>query len=103
MQQSPGFTWNIEELARIKPARIEESPVQQLSPDMELETKAQAAIDLFFNQNQIIPSPWDVRQKGSKPFLLLDTPNRLLNNLTSPQELSKSTKDGKTNERSMKL
>lgn len=100
MQQSPGFTWSIEELAHIKPARIEESPMQQVSPDLELETRAQAAIDRFFKQNQIIPSPWDIRQKGSKPLLPLDTPNRLLNDLNSPQELSKPTKDGKTNRRS---
>lgn len=98
MQQSPGFTWNIDELAHLKPVRIEESPVQQVySPDLELETKAQAAIDRFFKQNQIIPSPWDARQKEGKP---LDTPNRLSNDLNSTQELSKSTKDGKISERS---
>lgn len=102
MQQSPGFTWNIDELAHLKPVRIEDSPVQQVhSPDLELETKAQAAIDRFFKQNQIIPSPWDARQKESKQPLPMDTPNRLLNDLNSTQELSKSTKDGKTNERSI--
>lgn len=99
MQRSPGFAWNIDELAHIKPARIEESPVQQVSPDLELETRAQAAIDRFFKQNQIIPSPWNVRQKGSKSLVPLDTPNRLLNNVTFSQELSKLTKDGKTIER----
>lgn len=99
MQQSPGFKWTIDELAHIQPAKIEESPIQQLySPDPELETKAQAAIDRFFKQNQIIPSPWDVKQKENKPLLLVDTPNRLLNDLNSTQELSKSTKDGTTNE-----
>jgi len=99
MQQSPGFTWNIDELAHLKPVRIEESPVQQVySPDLELETKAQAAIDRFFKQNQIIPSPWDARQKESKP---LDTPNRPSKDLNSTQELSKPTKDGETNERSI--
>ncbi|XP_024882099.1 protein aurora borealis-like [Temnothorax curvispinosus] len=92
-QHSPGFTWSIEELAHMKPARIEDSPVHQVhSPDLELETRAQAAIDRFFKQNQIIPSPWDVKQEG-KPLLALDTPNRLLNDLNSTQEPSKMTKD----------
>ncbi|KAL0130686.1 hypothetical protein PUN28_002367 [Cardiocondyla obscurior] len=94
MQQSPGFKWSIDELAQIKPARIEELSVQQPdSPDLELETKAQAAIDRFFKQNQIIPSPWDVKQKENKPLLPLDTPNRISNSMNSTQEISKSTKD----------
>ncbi|XP_036147913.1 protein aurora borealis isoform X2 [Monomorium pharaonis] len=80
MQQSPGFAWNIDELAHIKPAKIEESPIQQMySPDPETEMRAQAAIDQFFKEHHI-PSPWDIRQKG--------------NNLNStPQERLKSTKD----------
>ncbi|XP_011699998.1 PREDICTED: protein aurora borealis [Wasmannia auropunctata] len=93
MQQSPGFAWSIDELARMKPVKIEESPMQQVcSPDPELEMRAQAAIDRFFKENQIIPSPWDTRQKASKPCLPLDTPNRL-NDFNSTQELSRSTKD----------
>lgn len=98
MQQSPEFTWNIDELAHMKPVKIEESPIQQMySPEPELEIRAQAAIDRFFMQNQIIPSPWDIKQKGNKPFLSLDTPSRSLNYFNSIQEVSKSTKDGKTN------
>lgn len=94
MQESPGFKWNIDELARINPAKIEEFPVHQVySPDPELEVKAQAAIDRFFKQNHIIPSPWDVRQKENKPPL--DTPNRHLQDFNSIKDLSKSRKDGK--------
>ncbi|KYQ59044.1 Protein aurora borealis [Trachymyrmex zeteki] len=94
MQQSPEFTWNIDELAHMKPVKIEESPIQQMySPEPELEIRAQAAIDRFFMQNQIIPSPWDIKQKGNKPFLSLDTPSRSLNYFNSIQEVSKSTKD----------
>lgn len=92
MQESPGFKWSIDELARINPATIEEFPVHQIhSPDPELEIKAQAAIDRFFKQNHIIPSPWDVRQKENKPSL--DTPNRPLDDLNSTKDLSKSRKD----------
>ncbi|XP_072757902.1 uncharacterized protein Bora isoform X2 [Anoplolepis gracilipes] len=92
MQESPGFKWNIDELARIKPAKIEEFPLHQLhSPDPELEIKAQAAIDRFFKQNHIIPSPWDVRQKENKPPL--DTPNRPLDDVNSTKDFAKSKKD----------
>ncbi|XP_029169713.1 LOW QUALITY PROTEIN: protein aurora borealis [Nylanderia fulva] len=92
MQESPGFKWNVDELARIKPARIEEFPVHQMqSPDPELEVKAQAAIDCFFKQNHIIPSPWDVRQKENKSSS--STPNRPLDDFNSTKDLSKSKKD----------
>lgn len=94
MQESPGFKWNIDELARIKPAKIEEFPVHQVhSPDPELEVKAQAAIDRFFKQNHIIPSPWVIKQKET--ISSLDTPNRPLDNLNSTKDLSKSRKEGK--------
>ncbi|XP_018057531.1 PREDICTED: protein aurora borealis [Atta colombica] len=92
MQQSPEFMWSIDELAHMKPVKIEESPMQQMySPEPELEIRAQAAIDRFFKQNQIIPSPWDIKQKG-KPFSF-DTPNRSSKYFNSIQEVSKSTKD----------
>ncbi|KYN07729.1 PREDICTED: uncharacterized protein LOC108779198 [Cyphomyrmex costatus] len=95
MQQSSEFTWSIDELAHIKPVKIEESPMQQMySPEPELERRAQAAIDRFFKQNQIIPSPWGIKRKDNKPpFLSLDTPNKSLSHLNSIQEVSKSTKD----------
>lgn len=94
MQESPGFKWNVDELAHIKPAKIEEFPLHQIqSPDPELEVKAQAAIDRFFKQNHIIPSPWDVGQKENKASL--STPNRPLDDFNSTKDLLKSKKDGK--------
>ncbi|KAG5327652.1 BORA protein, partial [Pseudoatta argentina] len=93
VQQSPEFMWNIDELAHMKPVKIEEFPMQQMySPEPELEIRAQAAIDRFFKHNQIIPSPWDIKQKGNKPFSF-DTPNRSSKHFNSIQEVSKSTKD----------
>ncbi|XP_025995252.1 protein aurora borealis isoform X2 [Solenopsis invicta] len=85
MKQSPsGFAWSIEELAHMKPAKIEESAIQQVcSPDPETEMRAQAAIDRFFKETHI-PSPWDIREKME---------GFPLNDLNSTQELSKSTKD----------
>lgn len=92
MQESPGFKWNVDELAHIKPAKIEEFPLHQIqSPDPELEVKAQAAIDRFFKQNHIIPSPWDVGQKENKASL--STPNRPLDDFNSTKDLLKSKKD----------
>ncbi|XP_026825611.1 protein aurora borealis isoform X2 [Ooceraea biroi] len=86
-QQSPGFTWTIDELAHIQPAKIEEFPTQQIySPDPEVEVKAQAAIDRFFQQNQIIPSPWEIREQKNKSSIPMDTPNRPLE-LNSTKEV----------------
>ncbi|XP_020292287.1 uncharacterized protein LOC109858953 [Pseudomyrmex gracilis] len=92
--ESPQFTWNIDELAHIKPAKIEEFPIHQVhSPDPGLEVKAQAAINQFFKKNQIIPSPWDDKQLTNKPYIQLDTPNRPLDDINSSKDLSKSKKD----------
>jgi hypothetical protein len=66
--------------------------LQQTSPDPEVEIKAQAAIDRFFQQNQIICSPWDIIKQKDKSFISMDTPNRPLE-LNSIKEL-KSRKDG---------
>ncbi|XP_012221144.2 protein aurora borealis [Linepithema humile] len=94
LQGSPGFTWNIEELAQLQPAKIEESPIQQFDVlDQELETKAQVAIDRFFKQNQIIPSPWNVKQQKNIPCISSDTPSRPICDLNSTKELSKLKKD----------
>lgn len=81
----------------MQPAKIEEFPIQQIySPDPEIEVKAQAAIDRFFNQNQIIPSPLEVikRKEESVSNMDVDTPYRSRNDLNSVKELSKSRKDG---------
>lgn len=93
LQQSPEFAWSIDELANMKPAKIEEFPIHQMySPDPEVESKAQAAIDKFFKENQIIPSPWETKEKEYKPSINMDTPSRPLDDLNSTKELSK--KDG---------
>lgn len=62
--------------------------------DQEQETRAQAAIDRFFKQNQIIPSPWDVRQQRDKSCISSDTPSRPMCDLNSTKELFKFKKDG---------
>lgn len=94
-QQSPGFTWTIDELARMRPVEIEEFlPQQTCSPDPELEIRAQAAIDRFFQQNHIVLSPWEIRQRKNKSCVSMETPNRLLE-LNSTKEL-KSKKDSWT-------
>ena len=91
-QHSPNFTWSVDDLALIQPAKIEEFPVQMHCADPETEIKAQAAIDKFFKKNQIIPSPWEIRRKDSRMKIEADTPVRASSDLNS--ESSKSTKDG---------
>ncbi|XP_014482836.1 PREDICTED: protein aurora borealis [Dinoponera quadriceps] len=97
-QRSPeGFRWSIDELARIQPAKIEESPVQLVcSPDPEVELRAQAAIDRFFKENQIIPSPWQIKEKMSKPYIDVDTPCRTADDMNSTKEFLKSRKEAWT-------
>lgn len=94
-QRTPEFRWSIDELARIQPARIEESSIQQVcSPDPELEVRAQAAIDRFFKENQIIPSPWQVKEKICKPYIDMDTPCKSMDDMNSTKESLKSKKEG---------
>ncbi|XP_076640533.1 aurora kinase A activator-like protein bora [Colletes latitarsis] len=92
-QQSTDFTWSVDELALIQPAKIEEFPTQQINcVDPETEIKAQAAIDRFFKENQIIPSPWELKRKNNRTKEKVDTPKRASNN--SHSESSRSKKDG---------
>ncbi|XP_054001201.1 protein aurora borealis [Hylaeus anthracinus] len=92
-QQSPDFAWSVDELALIQPAKIEEFPMQQIHcMDPETEIKAQAAIDQFFKENQIIPSPWEMKRKDSRIKAKEDTPKRASNSLHL--ESSKTKKDG---------
>lgn len=95
-QESPEFRWSIDELARIRPAKIEESPMQQVSPpDPELEMRAQAAIDRFFKENQIIPSPWLLKEKTCKPYNDVGTPPcRPMDDTSFNKEILKSKKEG---------
>ncbi|XP_046423434.1 uncharacterized protein LOC124181173 isoform X1 [Neodiprion fabricii] len=92
-QDSPNFMWSVEELALIKPARIEESPVQQFHcSDPEIEIKAQAAIDKFFRENKIFPSPWDSKRKDLKK-IEISTPTRPQEDLNSTRDSHKAKKD----------
>ena len=80
-------------MALIQPAKIEEFPVQQIHcTDPETEIKAQAAIDRFFNENEIIPSPWEIKKKEIRTKVEVDTPVKAIGNLNS--ESSKLKKDG---------
>ncbi|KZC10789.1 PREDICTED: protein aurora borealis [Dufourea novaeangliae] len=92
-QQSPDFAWSVDELALMKPAKIEEFPTQQIHcMDPESEVKAQAAIDRFFKENNIIPSPWEIKKKDTKIQIRTNTSTRVSSD-ASP-ESSKSKKDG---------
>ncbi|XP_017762083.1 PREDICTED: protein aurora borealis [Eufriesea mexicana] len=92
-QHSSEFAWSVDELALIQPAKIEEFPMQQIHCiDPETEIKAQAAIDQFFNENEIIPSPWEINRKEIRTKIEVDTPVRATSDLNS--ESSKSKKDG---------
>ncbi|XP_012261183.2 protein aurora borealis [Athalia rosae] len=92
LQDSPSLVWSVDELAIIKPAKIEESPVQQLfCSDPEIEIKAQAAINQFFNTKQILPSPWDLKRKEKK--LEMSTPTRPQEDLNSTKDSHKSKRD----------
>ncbi|XP_076162836.1 aurora kinase A activator-like protein bora [Ptiloglossa arizonensis] len=92
-QQPPEFEWSVDELALIQPAKIEEFPMQQIHcVDPETETKAQAAIDRFFKENQIIPSPWEMKRKDNLINMKVETPKRSLSDLKL--ESSKLKKDG---------
>nr|XP_003704094.1 PREDICTED: protein aurora borealis isoform X1 [Megachile rotundata]XP_012142440.1 PREDICTED: protein aurora borealis isoform X1 [Megachile rotundata] len=93
-QQSTEFSWSVDELALMHPAKIEEYPTQQIyCTDPETEIKAQAAIDQFFTKNEIIPSPWEVKRKDNRAKTKIDLPVE-----SSPDDLNtespSSKKDG---------
>ncbi|XP_031826709.2 aurora kinase A activator-like protein bora [Nomia melanderi] len=92
-EQSPDFAWSVDELAMMQPARIEEYPMQQIHCiDPETEVKAQAAIDQFFKENQIIPSPWEMKKKDSRIKTKTDTPTRASSDMNTTS--FKVKKDG---------
>lgn len=97
-QDSPGFSWSVDELALINPAKIEEFPVQQMhSTDPDMEVVAQAAINKFFTENQIIPSPWanEKKEKAERAEQTeMSTPSRPLEDLNSTsREIHKNKRD----------
>ena len=62
-----------------------------MSPETEKE--AQAAILRFFSENEIVPSPVDLKSRDFGRKLTLKTPTRIFN--TTFEEPPKVTKDGK--------
>ncbi|KAK3103945.1 hypothetical protein FSP39_023117 [Pinctada imbricata] len=54
------FRWSIEHMATLYPADIDEKQFhhQYVSPDHEVEERAQKAIEKYFSSNLIAPSPW---------------------------------------------
>lgn len=68
---SKPFRWSIDQLAILYPADIDitdkEVSKQEIyrTPDLEYEKKVEAAIDEYFSQNFIVPSPW-IGQSGAK-------------------------------------
>lgn len=96
---SPGFTWSIDEIALIQPAKIDEFPVQQMHcSDPEMEKNAQEAISRFFSENQIIPSPYDVRRNEIEMGEGLRTPTRGCEDINVSKESLKSKKEKRDGE-----
>ncbi|XP_067140306.1 protein aurora borealis [Centruroides vittatus] len=65
-KQRKTFRWSIEQLATLHPVDIDETSQQEsgdLYLDSEMEEKAQKAIETFFSQNNIVPSPWGALAK----------------------------------------
>ncbi|XP_015171436.1 PREDICTED: protein aurora borealis [Polistes dominula] len=92
-QHSPEFSWSVEELALIKPAKIEEFPIEQIhNADPDVELKAQEAIDKFFMTNEIVPSPWESKRKENKLDIKQNTPKRFIDKLNAFQNTPKPIK-----------
>ncbi|XP_022087025.1 protein aurora borealis-like isoform X2 [Acanthaster planci] len=62
-KKSSLFRWSIDQLAILHPADIDEHAVQQESTlDSDMEERAQQAIEQFFSQQHVVPSPWSVKR-----------------------------------------
>ena len=80
----------------MQPAKIEEFPIQQPHcTDPEVERKAQAAIDKFFKENQIIPSPCDNNVKNNSRKEDMQTPLRRFDDTVSTKDSQIFKKDCK--------
>ncbi|XP_012270643.1 protein aurora borealis [Orussus abietinus] len=95
-QGSPEFTWSVEELASMQPVKIEEFPIQHHCTDPEIEINAQAAINKFFSENEIVPSPWDDKKTEVTHKLEIETPTRPYEDLNGTRDSYKSKKDAWT-------
>lgn len=83
-------------MALIRPAKIDEFPMQQMHcSDPEMEKNAQEAISKFFSQNQIIPSPIDVKKNDCDNSVNLGTPIRIHEEMDVSMQSYKSSKKKK--------
>ncbi|XP_035224623.1 protein aurora borealis-like isoform X2 [Stegodyphus dumicola] len=57
--------WSVEHLSLLYPADIDETSTQDPWEDTDQEVKAQQAIDAFFSQNSVVPSPWSETPEGT--------------------------------------
>ncbi|XP_014215138.1 uncharacterized protein LOC106644237 [Copidosoma floridanum] len=97
-KKSPGFTWNIDELALIHPAKIDEFPMQQTyCSDPESEIHAQEAISRFFSENQIVPSPYDDKNNDYNKRDDMETPVKSQEQLNLSKEILRQKKEKKDN------
>lgn len=96
MSHDSPFAWTIDEIANLRPAEIEEFPMQQAhSYDPENESKTQEVIKNFFSdENQIHPSPWNDKREPARP-LLAATPTRSIEAFSAKGETQKTAKDCK--------
>lgn len=77
------FEWNIDEVSKILPVNVEADVSQfQNSPNPELEAKAQSAISKFFQENKIVPSPFNCSVYNRMPFSVVKS------NANTPEILS---------------
>lgn len=109
---SQNFSWTIDELATMSPAKIDEFSIQNIyCSDPETETHVQKAIDKFFSESQIHPSPWNLKKEPMKPLIelsqtesveeicsMIESPKKTRTcwsqtELTLPPELPKSVED----------
>ncbi|XP_054706759.1 protein aurora borealis-like, partial [Uloborus diversus] len=69
------FRWSIEHLSVLFPADIDETSIPDSWTDPDQELKAQKAIDTFFSQNSIVPSPWspELSSKGGRKIKMRRT------------------------------
>jgi hypothetical protein len=67
MNDSNTFYWTIDEMSHLRPANIDEAPVQHQvhiynQSKWDREKEIQNDIDKFFSQKLVVPSPWGTKQ-----------------------------------------
>lgn len=85
---STQFEWTIDDVSSLNPANVEAHETQFMSTtDPETEAKAQAAINSYFKEQIVLPSPIDCVLRNQKIILKDDT-------FVSMTAADKSTRDG---------